>query len=42
MNKILNSKNPDRAVSHVLDWKIVQTEMKEKFGSDIFESWLKR
>ena len=42
MNKILNSKNPDRAVSHVLDWKIVQTEMKEKFGSDIFESWLKK
>ena len=42
MNKILNSKNSDRAVSHALDWKIVQTEMKNKFGSDIFESWLKK
>ncbi len=25
-----------------LDWKIVQDVMKEKFGSDIFDSWLKK
>ena len=25
-----------------LDWKIVQNVMKDKFGSDIFDSWLKK
>ena len=25
-----------------LDWKIIQGDMKEKFGSDIFDSWLKK
>ena len=25
-----------------IDWKIVQNVMKEKFGSDIFDSWLKK
>ena len=25
-----------------LDWKIIQGVMKEKFGSDIFDSWLKK
>ena len=42
MNKILNSKNSDSALSNIQDWKTVQTEMKNKFGSDIYESWLKK
>ena len=25
-----------------LDWSIVQNVMKDKFGSDIFDSWLKK
>ena len=25
-----------------LDWNIVQNVMKDKFGSDIFDSWLKK
>ena len=25
-----------------LDWKIVQNVMEDKFGSDIFDSWLKK
>ncbi len=25
-----------------LDWKILQSEMKNKFGSDIYESWIKK
>jgi len=25
-----------------IDWKVIQREMKNKFGSDIFESWLKK
>ena len=25
-----------------LDWKIIQNVMKDKFGSDIFDSWLKK
>ena len=25
-----------------IDWKIVQNVMKDKFGSDIFDSWLKK
>ena len=42
MNKILNKKNSDRAVSQIIDWRSIQTEMKNKFGSDIYESWLKK
>ena len=26
----------------IIDWKAVQSEMKNKFGKDIFESWLKK
>ena len=25
-----------------IDWKLVQNEMKNKFGSEIYESWLKK
>ena len=42
MNKILNKKNSDSAVSQIIDWRSIQTEMKNKFGSDIYESWLKK
>ena len=25
-----------------LDWSVIQSEMKNKFGKDIFESWIKK
>jgi chromosomal replication initiator protein len=33
-NKNLNSEN--------LDWNWIQSEMKKKLGSEIYESWLKK
>ena len=36
INKNLNLK------SQKLDWNLVQTEMKNKLGLDIYESWLKK
>ncbi len=27
---------------HKIDWKLLQNEMKNKFGSDIYDSWLKK
>ncbi len=28
--------------SEILDWRIIQSEMKNKLGTDIYESWLKK
>ena len=25
-----------------VDWKVIQSEMKDKFGIDIYESWLRK
>ena len=36
------SNKPDILFEKKLDWPIVQSEMKKKFGTDIFESWLKK
>ena len=41
MKNILN-KNSDNFSQKKLDWKDIQKDMKEKFGNDIFESWLKK
>ena len=41
-NLINNSSNIFEKNSKVIDWTIVQSEMKKKFGTDIFESWLKK
>ena len=37
INKDLNSLKPDK-----LDWNLIQTDMKNKLGLDIYESWLKK
>ena len=37
INQKLNSSKPDK-----LDWKFIQSEMRNKFGLDIYESWLKK
>ena len=40
-NNIIN-KNLNNLVSKNFDWKLIQSEMKNKLGLDIFESWLKK
>ncbi len=35
-------KNTENSVSKKIDWNKIQSEMKTKFGNDIFESWLKK
>ena len=36
------SKNTENFSSLKLDWKIIQKDMKNMFGEDIYESWLKK
>ena len=40
-NNILNQQNRSY-YKKKLDWKIIQSDMKNKIGNDIFESWLKK
>ena len=35
-------KNLNQINSEKLDWELIQSEMKNKLGSDIYESWLKK
>ena len=37
-----NLQNSNSLVDKKIDWQIIQTAMKTKFGNDIFESWLKK
>ncbi len=37
-----NLKNTDKIIDKKIDWLTVQSDMREKFGNDIFESWLKK
>ena len=41
MTNILN-KNSTKISEKKIDWNLIQGEMKEKFGKDIYESWLKK
>ncbi len=40
-NNILNQKT-DSFSEKKIDWSVIQSEMKNKFGKDIFESWIKK
>ncbi len=42
MNNSNTNKNFNSLKSENLDWKLVQDEMKNKLGLDIYESWLKK
>ena len=42
MNNTIINKNLSNLKSQKLDWNLVQTEMKNKLGLDIYESWLKK
>ncbi len=37
-----NLQNSNASIEKKIDWKTVQTDMKEKLGQDIFDSWLKK
>ena len=41
-NKNILNKNTENFTSTKLDWSIIQTEMRNKLGNDIYESWLKK
>ena len=42
MNKSININNLNSFKPENLDWKLVQSEMKNKLGLDVYESWLKK
>ena len=42
MNKTIKNKNLTNLKSEKLDWNLIQAEMKNKLGLDIYESWLKK
>ena len=42
MNKITNNQNIDNFKSNSFDWRLVQADMKDKLGSEVYESWLKK
>ena len=41
-NKNILNKNTENFTSTKLDWSIIQAEMRNKLGSDVYESWLKK
>ena len=42
MNNNNLSKNSENFPINKIDWKIIQNDMKNKIGNDIYESWLKK
>ena len=38
----MNNSKINNATSNQLDWSLVQAEMKNKLGLEIYESWLKK
>ena len=42
MNNSYKNKKINNFKSQKFDWEIIQSEMKNKFGLDIYESWLKK
>jgi len=42
MNNSIKNKNLNKLRSTNLDWNLIQSEMKNKLGTDIYESWLKK
>ena len=41
-NKNILNKNTENTSSNVINWSIIQNDMKNKLGSDIYESWLRK
>ena len=42
MNNLINTNNIQSFKSDNLDWHVIQSDMKNKLGLDIYESWLKK
>ena len=42
MNNSINNNSLKDSKSDILDWNLVQAEMKNRLGLDIYESWLKK
>jgi len=42
MSTINSNKNDQKFTESKLDWSIIQSEMRNKLGNDIYESWLKK
>ena len=42
MSKSTNINNLNSFKTENFDWKLVQSEMKNKLGLDVYESWLKK
>ena len=42
MNNTFSKNNLDNFKSNSLNWNSIQTEMKNKLGQDIYESWLRK
>ena len=42
MNNQINKENINNLSSHTFNWKLVQSEMKNKLGIDVYESWIKK
>ena len=42
MNKIIKTQNINDFKTQLFDWKLVQVEIKNKLGLEIYESWLKK
>ena len=41
-NKNILNKKIENFSSSKLDWNIIQVEMRNKLGTDIYESWLRK
>ncbi|MDC0167573.1 chromosomal replication initiator protein DnaA [Candidatus Pelagibacter sp.] len=42
MNKLINNQNTDNFKSNSFEWRLVQADMRDKLGSEVYESWLKK
>ena len=42
MNNSSNNTNVNNFKAQVFDWSLIQTEMKNKIGTEVYESWLKK
>jgi len=41
-NKNILNKNTDNTSLNIINWEVIQKDMKNKLGSDIYESWLRK
>ena len=42
MNKVTNNPSIDNFKSNSFEWRLVQADMRDKLGSEVYESWLKK